>query len=286
MFLTDGKISNGVNLLKGKKIADKILKDLKKAIIKEKIKPGLAVVLVGKNKASEVYVGLKKKAAKAIGINFYLYKFQASRKESAVIQKIKELNENKKIHGIIVQLPLPKKFSTQKIINVIKIQKDADGFSIKDEPALVGHSRPVFPTAIMKLLESTKINLKNKKAIVIANSKEFGKIMEAALKKKKIKADYILVGSIKNNLLKIKQADVVISAVGKPGLVTGEMIKKGAVIIDGGITKIGQKVSGDVDFESVRNKAAYLSPVPGGVGPVTIACLLENVWLLAKQKSR
>lgn len=271
-----------MKLLKGKNIADKILSKIKAKIRKEKIKPILAVVLIGENKASRIYVNLKKKAAKKIGIGFRLYKFSKNSSEAEIIKKIKELNGDKKISGIIIQLPLPKKFNAQKIINAINPKKDADGFSAK---SIVD---PVFPKAIMNMLEAVpraKL-LENKKCLVIANSERFGKVMAATLKKKKIKAEYILYKNYKKSLPAVRQADIIISAVGKPDLMKGAMIKKGAIIIDGGITKVGKKVLGDADFKSVKNIAGYLSPVPGGVGPVTIACLLENVYLLAKKQAR
>lgn len=288
-----------MRLLKGKKIADKILADLlKRAVKKQKSKPALAVLLVGENKASRIYASLKQKAAQRNGIGFYLYKFSKNSSEKEIIGKIKELNGDKKISGIIVQLPLPKKFKTQKIINAISPKKDADGFSAQGGPALGGHPQnkkpfsknygkilPVFPKAILKLIESSGQKIVGKMAIVVANSKKFGETMVAALKQKKIRANYILAKEIKNNLAKLKKADMIITAVGKPKLINGGMIKKNAIIIDGGITKKGKKVLGDVDFESVKNKVSYITPVPGGVGPVTIACLLENVYLLSK-KSR
>jgi methylenetetrahydrofolate dehydrogenase (NADP+)/methenyltetrahydrofolate cyclohydrolase len=279
-----------MRLLRGKKIAGKILKDLKRALQRQKNRPGLAVVLVGENKASRVYVSLKKKAAKKVGIDFYLSKFKESAKESEVIGKIKELNEDKKINGTIVQLPLPKNFRTQKIINTISPLKDADGFHPKNlKKFIIGKIGiyPVFPKAIIKILESIPkaTLLKSGEALVVANSKEFGNTMKAALKLKGIKADYILARDIKNKLDRVEEAGILISAVGKPGLIKGGMIKKDAIIIDGGITKIGRKVAGDVDFNSAKKKASNITPVPGGVGPVTIACLLENVFLLSK-KSR
>jgi methylenetetrahydrofolate dehydrogenase (NADP+) / methenyltetrahydrofolate cyclohydrolase len=277
-----------MQLLKGKKIANKILKDLKEVLQRQKNMPGLAVILIGENKASKVYIGLKKKAAKEVGINFYLYKFKTKVKEAAIISKIKELNDDKKINGIIVQLPLPVGLPTQKIINTIDARKDADGFHpvnlkafLTDKPRVY----PVFPKAIMKTLEFSRAKLKNKRAVIIANSKIFGKIMRAAMQQKEIKADYVLAGKVKNNLAKIKEAEIIITAVGKPSLIKSYMLKENIVVIDGGITKTGKKVAGDIDFNSVKDKASYITPVPGGVGPVTIACLLENVCLLSK-KSR
>lgn len=274
-----------MKLLKGKRISEKILKTLKNRIKREKLKPTLAVFLVGEDKASEIYVNLKSKAAEHVGIKFLLLKFKKTEREAKIIQKIEELNKNKKISGIIVQLPLLKKFNTQKIINTIDPAKDVDGFHPKNlKYFLSGQPEicPVFPMAIMKFLKPSF----GKKAVVIAHSKKFGEIMIAALKKKKVKATYILQKEANKNLVEIKRADIIISAVGQPGLIKGDMIKKGAIIIDGGITKVKKKVLGDVDFYSVKNTANYLTPVPGGVGPVTIACLLENVYLAAKKQSK
>lgn len=286
-----------VKLLQGQKISEKILNNLKLKINRGKIRPTLAVILVGSDKASRIYVTLKEKAAEKIGIKFSLHKFKELAAQTEIIKKIKKLNNDQKISGLIVQLPLPGKFNAQKIIDAIDPQKDADGFHPqniklflkgKGEVPARNASRsdtggfPVFPKAIMRILEFSQVSLKNKKALVIANSQIFGETMKAALKQENIKADYILAKDLKNSLSKIKNADILITAVGKPNLIKSEMIKKGALIVDGGITKKGKKVLGDVDFASVKNKAAYLTPVPGGVGPVTIACLLENVYLLSK----
>ncbi len=286
-----------MKLLRGKKIASEILADIKSKIRQQNLKPCLAVILVGENKASKLYVELKVRAARKIRMALVLHKFKAGVKEKDIINLIKSLNKDKKINGIIVQLPLPKKYHAQKIISAISSQKDADGFS-----AFGGHPSgnfveplPVFPTAIMKLLESTRINLKNKKAVIVANSEIFGKVMKSTLARKEIRAKCALVKDLfplirpsgtfsqreKRIMSKIKNADIIITAVGKPKIIKGGMIKRGVVIIDGGITKRGKKVLGDADFNSVARYAGYLSPVPGGVGPVTVACLLENVYRLA-----
>jgi methylenetetrahydrofolate dehydrogenase (NADP+)/methenyltetrahydrofolate cyclohydrolase len=184
-------------------------------------------------------------------------------------------------------LPLPKKFNTQKIINAIGPGKDADGFHPKNIRKFIKYESdiwPVLPHAIVRLIKASGKKIKNKKAVVLANSTRFGEVMQAALVNKGMKAGYILFKDLKNEAVKFGLADVVISAVGKPGIIKGEMLKKGAVVIDGGITKVGNKVLGDADFESVKKVAGYLTPVPGGVGPVTIACLLENVYLAAKKQ--
>ncbi|HEX7586215.1 MAG TPA: bifunctional 5,10-methylenetetrahydrofolate dehydrogenase/5,10-methenyltetrahydrofolate cyclohydrolase [Patescibacteria group bacterium] len=276
-----------MKLLKGKKISEKILENLKNRIKKERLRPGLAVILVGQDKASKIYVNLKNKAAERVGIKFFLLKFKETEKETKIIQKIEELNKNKKISGIIVQLPLPKKFNTQKIINSINPEKDVDGFHPKNISRFMGYEGeiwPVLPHAIARLVKSTGMKIENKKALVLANSVRFGEVMKATLQNKGMEANYILAKNIGKNLKNVKTADILISAIGKPGLVRGDIIKKGAIIIDGGITKIDEKVLGDADFESVKKVAGYLSPVPGGVGPVTIACLLENVYIASKKQ--
>jgi len=278
-----------MRILKGKKVAGRILNDIECNIKRDKLKPELAVILVGENKASEIYVKLKGKAAKKTGIDFSLFKFKKTEKENEIIRKIQELNENKKICGIIVQLPLPVKFNTQKIINSINLSKDVDGFHPKNVKKFIKNEAdiwPVFPHAIVRLIKSSGVKVKNKKAVILANSMRFGEVMKAALNNKGMKAEYILTKNLNRNLKKFNKVDIVVSAVGKPGIIIGEMIKKSAVVIDGGITKKGKKVFGDVDFDSVKNIAGYLTPVPGGVGPVTIACLLENVYLAAKKQSK
>lgn len=278
-----------MKLLKGKEIADKILENIKQKIEKEKLDVGLAVILVGKNKASDIYVRLKKEAAEKIGINFYLFKFKKSEEnlENKTIKKITDLNTNKKISGIIVQLPLPGELNTQKIISSISPHKDVDGFHPENIKLFLGNREiiwPVFPKAIIKMIESASVKFSGKKVVVVANSEKFGKIMTETLRRKNIKADRILTGDIKKNISIIKQADIIVTACGIPRLIKGEMIKKGVIIIDGGIAKKGNKVFGDVDMESVKNIAAFLSPVPGGVGSVTVACLLENVYLITLNK--
>jgi methylenetetrahydrofolate dehydrogenase (NADP+)/methenyltetrahydrofolate cyclohydrolase len=209
-------------------------------------------------------------------------KFSARDTEKDILQAIKELNQDENIHGIIVQLPLPKKFDASKIIHTIDPRKDADGFFAKSVA-------PVFPQAIIKLLDSCpkvqpsglrRLNLL--RAVVIANSKIFGETMAEVLAKKKIRAEYILMPNVKGQMSNIKSADIVITAVGRPGWLKGEMLKKGAIVIDGGISKRGAKVLGDADFASVSKVAGALSPVPGGVGPVTIACLLQNTCNLSR----
>ena len=274
-----------MKLLKGKGIAEKILAEVKKDVKNRRIKPGLAVVLVGNNPASEIYVKLKAKAAKQVNIRFKLVRFKADTSENKIVSAIKKLNADKRINGIIVQLPLPQKFNKRKVISAIDPRKDVDGFHpINLKKFLAGKISvyPVFPLAIMKLLEASKVKLSDKKAVIIANSKEFGLVMRQALKLRRIKAKYIFSKNLEKNFDLLKGSDIVVTAMGKPGLIRGNMLKKDAVVIDGGINKTGKRVLGDGDFESVKSVASCLSPVPGGVGPVTIACLLKNVSNMAR----
>jgi len=280
-----------MKLIRGKKIAEEILKNLKREIKKKKLDLGLAVILVGEDEASRIYTRLKNKAAEKVGINFFKCEFgdkgDRNDLENRVIEKIKELNVDEKVSGIIVQLPLPEGLDARKIINSIDPRKDADGFHPENVKLFFKNKEkvwPVFPRAIIKMIESAGVKLSGKKAVIIANSEKFGEIMAEALRRKNIKAKYVLTGTFNYFLSEIKKADIVITACGIPGLVKGGMVKRGAIIIDGGITKKGKKVWGDVDIESVKNIIGYVSPVPGGVGPVTVACLLENVCILANRE--
>lgn len=271
-----------MRLLYGKPIANKILDRLKNDIFSCEKKPGLAVILIGKNEASELYVSLKKKKSHEIGMNFFQFNLSENVSEDEVLRLIKKLNNDGEVDGIIVQLPLPEGLNTEKIISSIDIQKDVDGF-LKNNSNLP----PVFPRAIILLMESSGEFLKGKKAVVATNSDEFGEKMISMLKQKEISAEYFVSNDIQKNIKKINQADVVISAVGSPGFLRGEILKDGAIVVDGGIEKVEGKIFGDVDFDSIKEKDIFLTPVPGGVGPVTIACLLENVYLAFKfQKNK
>jgi len=271
-----------MQIIDGKKIAQNILSEIQMKIQKEKIQPGLGVFLIGNNEASETYVELKKNAAEKIGIKFFLERFSADATQEEIIAKIQEYNQDEKISGIIVQLPLPEKFITQEIIDAIDLRKDVDGFS-----AQVGHPEdkllPVFPMAITELIKSTGVNLENKKATILVNSKIFGEAMKKMLEENKIVADYVLIGDLENKKSILQEADIFISAVGQTGIIKAEMVKENAIVIDGGITKFENKILGDVDFETVKDKVSFISPVPGGVGPMTIACLLRNVYLAMKK---
>ncbi|MDX9913356.1 MAG: bifunctional 5,10-methylenetetrahydrofolate dehydrogenase/5,10-methenyltetrahydrofolate cyclohydrolase [Candidatus Moranbacteria bacterium] len=279
-----------MQLIKGREIADNILDNIRLRIEKMETKPTLAVILVGEDKASEIYVGLKEKAAQKIGIGFKLYKYNADVTEEVILGKIKEINETEDINGLIVQLPLPEKLDKHKIINAIDPQKDVDGFCEVNQELFFQNQDvlyPVFPKAIIKMVESVLADLKVKeetsflaliKAVVICKSDDFGKIMRKYFEKIDIEAQYVFCDDLDNKKNLIRQADIIVTACGKRDLINFEMVKDGAIIIDGGIVKEGGKVSGDVDFETFKKTECLLSPVPGGVGPVTVACLLENTF--------
>lgn len=266
--------------LNGRIIADRILLDLQNKIAQENLRLGLGVVLVGSDEASRIYVNLKGRAAERVGIDFRKIEMSENSSEEDVLAAISELNTDPKIQGIIVQLPLPKHLDKINIIQAIDPKKDVDGFHDENiELFFAGRERffPVFPKAILELLKSADIALKNKKAIIICNSQEFGKTMQVALKTEKISAQYFFQDDVKDSLIDFGEADILITACGVPNLISGEMLHDGMIIIDGGITRVSDKVVGDVNLASIQNLEGYISPVPGGVGPVTIACLLQNV---------
>jgi methylenetetrahydrofolate dehydrogenase (NADP+)/methenyltetrahydrofolate cyclohydrolase len=259
-------------LLNGKIIAEKIKKQLKKQVNQMRQKPGLAVILVGKNPASEIYVKLKEKAAAEIGIKFKKIIFPTHTAKGKIINLINRLNKNKKIQGIIVQLPLPKHLNSNEIVQKIDPKKDVDGF--------VFGSKFISPThqAILRLLKATKKNLKNKKAIILAKNKIFAEPLKNLLEKKKIKTKIIYFPKFK---LKLKKIDIIIVALGKPHFLKPKMIKNNCIIIDVGYSRLKDKPVGDVDPKCFQ-KAAFFSPVPGGVGPLTVIYLLKNVVLSAQ----
>jgi len=276
-----------MEIFDGKKEAEKILIDLKKRIKREKLSPSLAVVLVGKNPESLLYIKNKKKAAEKVGIKIVLCEFRKNVGEERIIKKIKKLNDDQSINGIIVQLPLPQGLNTSKIINSIDPKKDVDGFCEKNRAMLKKNKPyffPVLPSAIFTIIKSLPFEIKEKRIIALVNSDIFGKTLKTFFDKKGVKIKYLLG---KNKIfLPLKRADIIISACGRPYFIKGEMVKKGVALIDAGIRIVKGKVVGDVDRKSLDNKASFLTPVPGGVGPLTVALLLKNVYLGAKAQKK
>ncbi len=265
-------------IFNGKKIADKILSDLKKKTDRLKIRPKLAVILVGEDKSSELFIRNKKRAAKEIGIGVFLYKFKENVPEKEIVRKIKNLDNDKSVNGIIVQLPLPKGFSPEKIVGAVSPLKDVDGFG-KRSPFF----SPFISALLIALKNSTK-NIKGKKILALVNSDIFGNRLRFFLKKEGIKAEYVLRKNFSPNKIKKNRVDIIITVCGSPNLIKGDMIEKGTILIDGGITVTrNKKTVGDVDRKSVSGKAAFLTPVPGGTGPLTVALLLKNVYLAANK---
>ena len=253
-----------MQIIDGKKIADKILMDLKKKVKERKLKPRLAIILVGDDPSSLLYIKTKEKTAVRIGVKIEKFFLPKKSSESEILKVIGELNNNLNIGGILVQLPLPKRISPDKIINGISPKKDVDGLSLDS-----GFDSP-FVLSIWEALQETKENLKNKKIVALVNSEIFGKRLSLFFKRRGLD---IVLGGLPPGL----KADVLITALGKPGIIKSSMLKKGIILIDGGISRINGKTAGDIDAESVKQKAKWFSPVPGGLGPITVAFLLKNL---------
>ncbi|QKF64945.1 bifunctional methylenetetrahydrofolate dehydrogenase/methenyltetrahydrofolate cyclohydrolase FolD [Campylobacter corcagiensis] len=271
-----------MNLIDGKAISAKVkaeVKDKAVELAKKGVQPGLAVVLVGDDKASATYVASKEKACKACEIYSLAYKLPASTKEDELLNLIDELNNNDKIHGILVQLPLPKHIDTDKILEKIDPKKDVDGFSAVNVGRLVSGLEgfvPCTPLGVMRLLKEYGIDTKGKNAVVIGRSNIVGKPMANLLLNED--ATVTITHSKTQNLDDItKKADIIVVAIGKPNFLTSQMVKEGAVVIDVGINRLDSgKLVGDADFEGLKDKCKFITPVPGGVGPMTIAMLLQN----------
>lgn len=262
-----------MRIFNGKKLADKILLDLKNKIKKENLKLTLAVISVGQNLASELFIRNKKKAAQKIGLKILHYHFGEKIKQKRIIDLIKKLNQDKSINGIIVQLPLPRKFNTSKIIQLISAEKDVDGFTPQSyfQPPLIS----AILTALKKALSLKQLT--KKKIVALVNSDIFGQTLKRYLKKEGLKIIYLKKPF--KTLKPVKSADVIISVCGQPHFIKSEIIKDKVILIDGGITVLPKKgVVGDVDQFSVAEKAQFLTPVPKGLGPLTIAFLFKNIY--------
>ncbi|MFZ9715333.1 MAG: bifunctional methylenetetrahydrofolate dehydrogenase/methenyltetrahydrofolate cyclohydrolase FolD [Pelagibacteraceae bacterium] len=269
-------------IIDGKKEAALLREEIKKEILllKEKTKkaPGLSVILIGDYAPSQIYVKNKEKNSKEVGINSEVIKYPKDITEQEVLNKIKELNNNPEVSGILVQLPLPKHINKEKIINAIHPKKDVDGFN----PINVGNLAsgydaiiPCTPLGCLYLIKKIEKNLSGKHAVIIGRSNLNGKPMAQLLLRENCTVT-IVHSKTKDLKAECQKADILVAAVGKANLVKGDWVKKDSIIIDVGINKVEEKIVGDVDFESVKEKVKAITPVPGGVGPMTIACLLKN----------
>lgn len=272
-----------MEIIDGKKLAKQIRENLKIECeeLKEKgINPKLAVIMVGDDKASKIYVKNKSKACNEIGIQYEEYLLDKNINQNELIELIEKLNNDKTVHGILLQSPVPDGLDINEAFRKISPEKDVDGFN----PTNVGKlalNQDTFvsctPYGIMRMFEAYNIDLEGKKVVIIGRSNIVGKpLMQCCLNKNATVT--ICHSKTKNVKEHVKDADVVISAIGKPEYVTADMVKDGAIVIDVGINRTEDgKIVGDVDFENVSKKASYITPVPGGVGPMTIAMLMNNV---------
>lgn len=247
--------------------------------------PGLAAVIVGKDPASQIYVDLKQRACVEVGIKPFEYELPENTSEEELIKLVGELNPDSKVHGILVQLPLPKYINVRNVMSTVSPEKDVDGLNPANLGRLVAGAEVLVsctPKGIMRMLDCLKIEVEGKHVVVVSHSTVVGKPLALMLLNRNAT---VTVCHVKTRDLgkHTREADILVSAAGVQGLIKGDMVKKGAVVIDVGTTKVGDKMKGDVDFEKVKSRASYITPVPGGVGPMTIAMLLENTLLAARK---
>ena len=278
MVLIDGKKVSGEIR---NRLADEI-QELKKKTGKT---PGLATVLVGDDPASAVYVRNKNKICGELGFHSFEQKLSADTSEEKLLQLVGELNSNKDVHGILVQLPLPDQIDSEKILQAIDPKKDVDGFHpVNVGKLVVGNAllTPCTPTGIIALLDRYDIEISGKHAVIIGRSNIVGKPVSMLLLHRN--ATITICHSRTQNLEEVtRSADILVAAVGRANFVTDEMVSEGTVVIDVGINRVDGKLTGDVDFEPVSKKASHITPVPGGVGPMTIALLMENTLKAFKE---
>jgi len=269
-------------ILDGKSLAASIRLDLKQkvdALARRGVRPGLAVILAGDDSASKVYVRNKTRACEEVGVHSQQIDYPASVTQEELITRISKLNVDPAVHGILIQLPLPKHIDSARVLAAVTPEKDVDGFHESNLGALLaGRPRvvPCTPAGVMRLLEHAGVTLAGKHAIVIGRSNIVGKPVALLLLQKDATVT-ICHSKSKNIEMETKRADILIAAVGRAKLVTAAMVKPGACVIDVGVNRLSDgKLAGDVDFDAVKEVAGWITPVPGGVGPMTIAMLLEN----------
>lgn len=272
-------------ILDGRKLADEILDKIRKKINKEKLKLTLGVIWVGNDKVSEGFISQKKIACEKVGINFKLFKFPLKIKEDELKREIKKIVKNPNITGIIIQLPLPKRLNAEEYLNLIPEHKDVDVLSEESLGKFYQGVLPILPPTvggILGILIRYRINLKGKNVVIIGAGRLVGLPLAIQFLREKATTS-IINKSTKDVFSFTKKADILISGVGKLNLIKGNMVKKGVIIIDAGSAFKNGKIYGDVDFNSVIKKVKYITPVPGGVGPMTVSCLIENLVDLNKK---
>jgi methylenetetrahydrofolate dehydrogenase (NADP+)/methenyltetrahydrofolate cyclohydrolase len=278
-------------IIDGNKIAERVKDEVVKEVLNlnqnksqnAEIRPNLAIILIGDNQESELYVEKKMDQARKVGVDTHLYRFSNNDSENEIIETIQILNQDQDIDAILVQLPLHKKFNTDKIIETIDPRKDVDCFHPANRDRK--NDKIISPVyrAVLAVLEEADFEIKNKKVAIVLKSEIFGKNLKKILEKKGAQTEILLMGDkgLKN---KIAEVDLLISALGKPHFFEEKMLKKGAGVIDIGISREGKKVKGDFNSESAKNWLKFYTPVPGGIGPMTVAFLLKNSLELFKIK--
>ncbi|MDO8489038.1 MAG: bifunctional 5,10-methylenetetrahydrofolate dehydrogenase/5,10-methenyltetrahydrofolate cyclohydrolase [Candidatus Omnitrophota bacterium] len=269
-------------LLEGKSVADKIKEELSLYIRALKQPPVLASILVGNNPSAFTYVKSQEKVAQSLGVVYKLHQLADNISEDQLIDFILKLNVEKNINGIVVQMPLPQHINYKKICDFISPNKDIEGMhSLNIGKMLFGRARIAVCTAsaVMELLDSTGIDLYGKEVVVVGHSEIVGKPLALLLLEKFATVTVCHIATSKAGKLEehVRRAEILIVAVGQAGLIKGEWVKKGAIVVDVGINRIGDKIVGDVDFETAEKNASYITPVPGGVGPLTVAILMRNL---------
>lgn len=284
-------VVKAMTIIDGKALSEKVLKEIEKehSELEKKVgrKAGLAVIIVGENPASQIYVRNKIRACEKVGFHSETIRLDENITEENLLLEIEKLNNNSNIDGILVQLPIPKHIDGLKIINAISAEKDVDGFHttnigkmmIGDETGFL----PCTPAGVVQMFEEYNIDLEGKDVLVIGQSNIVGKPMTLLLIKKRATVQ-VCNSKTKNLSEKLQKADVVVAAAGSPKLVKASDVKEDVVVIDVGINRVDGKLCGDVDFEEVSKKASFITPVPGGVGPMTIAMLIKNTFKSYKQK--
>ena len=275
-----------MEILNGKEYAEELRSEIKNEIKGCMIRPSLAVIQIGDDDSSNIYIKNKEKACSEVGIYFRLYKFDTDTPELSIINKIKELNNDEYVNGIIVQLPIPEKYNEKRILNTIINSNDVDGLTDINTGRLVNGKKtlvPCTPLGIMNLLKKYEIEIEGKNVVIIGRSKLVGRPL-ASLMLAENATVTICHSKTKDLADYTKNADIIVVAAGCPNLLTGDMVKKGVVVVDVGINRVDDKLCGDVKYADVSKKASYITPVPGGVGPMTIASLLSNVMMCYNNK--
>lgn len=280
-----GQIIDGKAIAKG--IRGEIAREVAELKNKKGVVPKLCVVLVGDDSASQVYVRNKEKACAEAGIDGQALRFSASTSQKQLVDSVRSLNNDPSVHGILIQLPLPKHLDPIAALNEISVEKDVDGLHPLNMGKLLRGEEPLFlpctAAGIMELILSTGVEVKGKEAVIVGRSNIVGKPVALLLLQKH--ATVTLCHSRTRDLGEVvKRADILVASVGRPRIINGEMVKEGSVIIDVGINRVEGKLVGDVDFNAGKDKAAFITPVPGGVGPMTIAMLLKNTLLAAQRR--